>query len=78
MQQSMKQARIAKQKILDLIDTNPDLKMASPAVGIALLPGGMGIKVSLAAPIEAASILPDMIDGLPVRVDVTGRPAKLD
>ena len=78
MPEATEQARIAKQKILDLIDADPDLKMASPTVGIALLPGGMGIKVSFAAPMVTDSILPDTIDGFPVHVDVIGRPAKFD
>ena len=67
-----------KEKVLALIRDNSELGEASPSVGIEFLAEGLGIKVSVAKPFESNSILPAVIDGVPVRVEVVGTTSAFD
>lgn len=60
------EARAAKQALADLLRGLPELR----GIGIALVPGGFGVKVNLSA--SAAIAIPGEIDGVPVVVEIVG------
>jgi len=76
---SPEQFNLAKEKVKELVRTNPALRAAAPRVGRAFLPeGGDYIKVTLARSLEDPSLLPADVDGIAVRVEIAGDAEKFD
>lgn len=65
---TLEQARAAKRAVLERFGAIGCVV----GVGITRLSGQYAVKVNLEAPIEAGVDVPDQIDGVPVRVEVTG------
>jgi hypothetical protein len=66
---SLEQARAAKERAKALFAG----KASVVGVGINRVDGGFGVKVNLSEPPPPAADLPEMIDGVPVRVEVVGK-----
>ncbi len=62
------EARAAKKRAMDVF------KRLAPVVGIGItkIDGGYGVKVNLRGKPKANVMLPDAVDGVPVRVEVVG------
>lgn len=74
---SAEQFALAKEKLKELVRTNPVLRAAAPRVGRGFLAGGCDcIKLSLARSLEDPSLVPAEIDGIPVRVETAGEATK--
>ncbi|HVL68110.1 MAG TPA: hypothetical protein VM364_12675 [Vicinamibacterales bacterium] len=65
---SLEQARAAKKRALERFRT----LACVTGVGITRIGGEYGVKVNLSEPVEPGVSLPSDIDGVPVRVEVTG------
>lgn len=65
---SVDEARAAKKRAMDVF------KHLAPVVGIGItkIDGGYGVKVNLRDKPKATVLLPEAIDGVPVRVEVVG------
>jgi hypothetical protein len=70
---TLEEARAAKQKAYEAF--RACAKVAG--VGISRIAGGYGVKVNLEEPAPEGVVLPDSIDGVPVRVEVVGKIRKL-
>ncbi len=70
---SIEQARAAKAKALATFRRLG--KVAG--VGITYIDGGYGIKVNLTEEPAPGTVLPDHVDGVPVRVEIVGAIRKL-
>lgn len=64
---SLAEARAAKVKVGELLGDHPDVQ----GVGIARANGSFGLKVNLSSP-RHIRLVPDHVDGVPVRVEVVG------
>jgi hypothetical protein len=74
---SAEQFAIAKEKVKDLVRSNPGLRAASPRVGRAWLPeGGECIKVTLASRLDEMPLIPAEVDGVPVVLEIAGEAIK--
>lgn len=72
LEQSLQLARDAKAKALAVFT-----EIAGPAaVGITRIGDRYGLKVNLVEPVPQHVALPESVDGVPVRVEVTGRIVK--
>ncbi|HPO12560.1 MAG TPA: hypothetical protein PLI09_03875 [Candidatus Hydrogenedentes bacterium] len=65
---SIDDARAAKAHVVDLLRTTPGLT----GVGITRIDKGYGVKVNLTAAPTKRLKLPDQINGVPIRFEVTG------
>ncbi|HWE37582.1 MAG TPA: hypothetical protein VG406_13520 [Isosphaeraceae bacterium] len=65
---TLDEARAAKPKALAEFSRRASVV----GVGITRIDGGYGVKVNLSSPPDADAPLPDLIDGVPVRVEVVG------
>jgi hypothetical protein len=70
---TLDEARVAKARALELF-----ARFASVVgVGITRIDGGYGVKVNLREQPAAGVILPESVDGVPVRIEVVGPIRKL-
>jgi hypothetical protein len=67
---TLDEARAAKARALDKFRK---AKASVVGVGITRIDGGYGVKVNLDVPPAPDTELPDVIDGVPVRVEVVGK-----
>ena len=65
---TLEQARAAKRTAIRQFETNANVV----GVGITRVAGQYAVKVNLSEPVEPGTELPDEINGVPLRVEVTG------
>jgi hypothetical protein len=65
---TLDEARAAKPKALAEFSRSASVV----GVGITRIDGGYGVKVNLSSPPARDAALPDLIDGVPIRVEVVG------
>lgn len=72
LEQSLQLARDAKAKTIEVFTEIA----GSAAVGITRVGNRYGLKVNLVEPLPQNVTLPESVDGVPVRIEVTGRIVK--
>ena len=66
---TLEQARAVKQKAFEALSARAKVT----GVGVARWEGGYAVKVNLEEPLPEDTSLPDSIDGVPIRIEVTGK-----
>lgn len=65
---TLEQAQAAKQTAIRRFETIGEVV----GVGITRVAGQYAVKVNLSEPVKPGTVLPDEINGVPIRVEVTG------
>jgi hypothetical protein len=69
---TLEQARSAKDKVLDIVRSNPELNELLVGIGISFVGEGYGVKVNLSGSPVSDQVLPPTMDGVPVHTEIVG------
>lgn len=75
---TLEQAKSAKDKARQLVESTPLLREANPSFGISFLAEGYGVEINFSRAGAWDTLLPPTLDGVPLKIQVVGQIGKFD